>query len=430
MASQTPYRYRFRFISPLTFLVYMLLAIVLLVAVPGGGILKIIVALLIASNALLRAANQIVPWQYACGISLSDGMYKSFTIKRAPFGWRRISHSVKGFIRLFAIPSRGHLMLAFERATHEYFHASELEKRFTSTNSGDILWLTTPMVTDKTFPQRFVDYMENHNISTDLPPSPTILADVNIPQAYAAYIAETRQPLHRVVAQRLHQSFIIGLWLIGYNQFPDETDRSNAVNCYRFPAEQTTAAIGMVLVLGMISILSGLLSLLFEDSRNLTMSISLLALIVMVGPLIWLVFYSFNRQTGIILREKYCNVLFPLQYFNRNIPLEEIGIVEVVNIDRVGLEWLKPRRVAPGDDPRPPRRILLQSHSVENTKDCVEQIANQRVTHESMALQKPLQREIRRRAIVRRILLLFLFPSIGFILIVLIYRIAFALSAL
>lgn len=155
------------------------------------------------------------------------------------------------------------------------------------------------------------------------------------------------------------------------------------------------------------------------------LSIRLLTLMTVAGPLVWLMLNMLQQRTGIKLTEQAIALHYPLPWFDRQIEYPQIAISVMINANQLAVIWLKPRRTAPGDDPLPPRPVLLISTPVNQAKQCQQQL-EQLCPDQASWTPTIVQRMVRQRRWLRRGLGCLLTPIVSFGAIFLIARIIMA----
>jgi hypothetical protein len=101
----------------------------------------------------------------------------------------------------------------------------------------------------------------------------------------------------------------------------------------------------------------------------------------------------------------------------------------VLENDAIALIWLKPRKIAPGDEQRPPKARLLTSASIRDAARClaaIEAKTEQNTIpseYNDWTVEQHIYRRRNRRAIFRRFLLLVVLPAISFILFLIVIQI-------
>ncbi len=211
------------------------------------------------------------------------------------------------------------------------------------------------------------------------------------------------------------------LALLGYNAPSD-------AKMYRPYIENTTSARWMTLGGVGLAGVGTPMALLAGLERGWVLTALLLPLILASGPAVWWLLYSFKRQAGILLGEDTLYLYQPVRYFNRTIPYHQIVACSVVN-GTVAIIWLKERPTSIGDDPRPPKLVVLRSIELEHAEDCYAALQGYLTPHIGWQ-PKNAEKRIKRRAILRRLLFYAIFPVISAICVWISIRVVFSLLAL
>lgn len=166
-------------------------------------------------------------------------------------------------------------------------------------------------------------------------------------------------------------------------------------------------------------------------SPGLVISVRVLGLISMSGPLLWLAAQIFYEKARVVLKRKSVVLHQPLRYFDREIPYHQIAIFTVED-DNLALIWHKPRRVAPGDELRPPKPRLITSVALQDAKGCgvalgqaLEGVDQPEIYHEWTT--SDILRQKRRRALFRRLTLFTILPFVCLFFMIVAARFIFAL---
>lgn len=195
------------------------------------------------------------------------------------------------------------------------------------------------------------------------------------------------------------------------------------------PYPENTLAARIIIVVGIVAaIVATAIAVITNADRGWVLSAILMPLIFISGPLVWLMLTMLNQHSGIQLSEDNLLLKYPLGYFNRTIPYNQIGTAKELQ-GTIALIWLKPRPTAIGDEPRPPKVILLRSVEVQDAKVCGDALQTHLTIHPDWQPRDAASR-VRRRAIIRRLLLFVTFPMLSLITVLTVLQIVFAFQVL
>ncbi len=400
--------YRFRLITPISLVSYIVLAVTILTFLPTRS--RWVLGCGLIFYAVARMANRFIQPRFASGIRLYP---QGFVIQRGPFGLRKRYCSYTGFLRILATPANGRLMFAFQANLFEAHPLSSFQRLFPTPQPLDeIIWLPTPPIHH---PQQMIESFLEKAQAADIE-APHDIDLMPLLKNHLQYITwkQLREGLQVLLA--------LPIWLIGYNP-GDMASKENKI--YRYPVPSTSSAtwltLGGLLVAGLGSIILDMLG----ASRGLVISMRILPLVVISGPAIWLLIQIFFKQAAVILQEQQLELRQPIRYFDRVMPYDQIGTHAIVDGDTLALIWLKPRRTPPGEEPRPPKPRLLTSVIIKNAQDCGQLLAERVQDIDDWTPEVVFKRK-RRRAVRRRLLLFLVSPLISFILILLTIRLIFS----
>lgn len=191
---------------------------------------------------------------------------------------------------------------------------------------------------------------------------------------------------------------------------------------YPPPHQSTQAALGIILVGVGIVIFGGVALDSAGVAQEWVLSVRLLTVMTMVGPLVWLFLNFLKQRTGIWLTEHHIELRYPVRWFDRKIGFSQIAISAMINTEQVAIIWLKPRRTAPGDEPLPPRPRLLISTAIGQAQQCQQELT-QRCHPLNPWTPDTVQQMARQRRWLRRSLGCLVTPIFSFGMILLIVQI-------
>lgn len=203
---------------------------------------------------------------------------------------------------------------------------------------------------------------------------------------------------------------------------------SSDAQVFRPYVENTAPARWITLGAVVIATTGTVASILSGAERGWVLSFLLLPLILGSGPAIWWLLYRLEQRAGVVVGVNALMVQQPIRYFSRVVPYEQIGACSVVN-GTLAIIWLKGRPTAIGDEPRPPKIVLLRSIEVEAIQDCYAQVSAHLSPHPDWTAKDATIR-ISRRAVWRRVLFYTGVPIVGFLTILIMVRIVFSVLAL
>lgn len=420
------HRFRLQLISPFTVVIYCIAGVVLLALPPQNNLFKLLIGLTFITVALLRSSNRILPWSQTSYVQLHPNQLE---IRRAPFGLHRTSYSYRGFLRVFALPASAQLILVFDKSHYKRQVGSTLAMQTPTEETilNEFVWVALPRPYQYTqFTTMLLQVIEE---STVYKQANAQLHAVDVNEVLPLYMRAVQRSLPHKIWQQMLGLLRIARWSMGYNNIMTVA-LSQQAQVHRYPRQGTRSAIILCGISLTITAVSGVATQINEDNYDIWLSISILGALALSGPLVWLLLYTFSRQSGMIITPTASVMKQPLRFFDRRIPHAQLGGVSEVDIDKIALIWLKPRRQTQGDKQFPPRPTLLVSTSLESADACLTQILqlskNQAMT---WSTQEIISRK-KRRTLVRRILLFLALPPFTFILILIIYRIYFALMML
>lgn len=402
--------YRFRLINATTFVVYLFFGIGIMTTLPmqsrwllGPGIIIF---------ALLRAMNYFVREKNASGIWLRP---HGFVIQRGPFGMRRRFFAYSGFLRILIIPVSGRLVFAFRHRDLQTRPLSSFQRLFDLPQPFDgITWLLTPPVQQ---PNQMIEAFLDHAQAAQT----NVLDDsIELMPAFEQYLQQFHR-WWRPLRENLHLGLAFFIWLTGYNPDDQFNDRT-----FHYPPQSTRLALILVFVAILVAAPGSLLLDMVGAADGLVNILRVVPLLMVSGPTVWLIIQLFFQQAGIVLKNDVLTLRQPIRYFDRTIPYTEIGAYAILDNDALGLIRLKPSRIAPGDEPRPPRPQLLTSVTIQNIQACVAYLDSIVETCADWTTDDVIKRK-RRRALQRRLLLFLVSPLISFILILMAIRFAFTI---
>lgn len=201
---------------------------------------------------------------------------------------------------------------------------------------------------------------------------------------------------------------------------------------FRYPSQAQAAAWILILLSFGIASIGSLILQVLGAKDALVVSVRLLAFACMWGPILWLILQSLYRRCYVALSPSHVFLRQPMWLFSRKIPYQEIAVFTVLDNAKIALIWLKPRRVAPGDEARPPSPKLIVGPPIENVQACVVLLQEQWQNIELAAQDRHWQvndiyRRKQRRAILRRLALFILTPFVCLFMMLLVARTIFAL---
>lgn len=194
---------------------------------------------------------------------------------------------------------------------------------------------------------------------------------------------------------------------------------------FRPPHQSTQAAMGIMLAGIGVATLGSVILDLAGVGQEWVLTVRLLALMTLAGPLVWLFLNLLQQRTGVWLNENHIQLRYPLRWFDRKIDFSQIAISAMINREQVALIWLKPRRTAPGDEPLPPRSRLLISTAIGQAQQCQQELAQRYPTLHSWT-PDTVQQMARQRRWLRRSLGCLATPFVSFVMILVIVQIVIA----
>lgn len=194
---------------------------------------------------------------------------------------------------------------------------------------------------------------------------------------------------------------------------------------FRPPHQSTQAAMGIMLAGIGVATLGSVILDLAGVGQEWVLTVRLLALMTLAGPLVWLFLNLLQQRTGVWLTEQHIILRYPLRWFDRQIDFSQIAISAMIKGEQVALIWLKPRRTAPGDEPLPPRPRLLISTTLGQAQQCQQELAQRCQPHQPWT-PDAVQQMARQRRWLRRSLGCLATPLISFVLILVVVQIIMA----
>lgn len=389
---------------------------------PQGNLGKLSFGAVFVIFGLLSLLSPMMREPYANGIRLERN---GFTVQRGLLGLLKQSYSYAGFLRILELPTQKKLILVFAKPYLEIHSTSSITQSYKSlSNAADdtpLVWLVLPTVNNHKFTEHFTSNIQNDEKYQQTAKQ---LPEIDVLKAYQAQL---RQPLYQL-RQRFQiplQDFVLTLKQLatlfgGIN--PAHVTQIDHKDVFPAIRQQTRPAILLVLIGIFIATLGSLVVDVLGATSTLVQSIRLLALIWLSGPMVWLIFEYYKQQARVILAETALQLHQPFQIFNRTIPYRQIMLPTALENGAMALIWLKPRKIAPGDDPRPPKARLLMSLPIEDTAICLAKVVEKTqqnvipLEYQDWTVEKHIYRRRNRRAIFRRFLLLVVLPAISFIL--------------
>jgi hypothetical protein len=417
--------YRFRITS--SPLIILILGCGLILISPQENLGKITFGAVLIISGLLSLFSPLMRERYANGIRLENN---GFTIQRGILGLLKQSYSYAGFLRVFELPTKRELVLVFAKPYMKIGSMASVIQSSETTSidpEASLVWLVLPSIGDSNFVPHFL-----HNVEKDEGYQKTAsqLPDIDVRKAYQAQLG---QPL-RQMQRRLQMPFVDFLSIIrtlgtsfGIINTPISANPDEAI----FPAikQQTQPAIILLFVGLFIATIGSIIADTSGASTSLVRSIQLLALIWLSGPLAWLIFEFYKQQARVILDERTIQFHQPFRLFNRTIPYRHIMLPTALENDAIAFIWLKPRKIAPGDEQRPPKARLLTSVPIQGIARCLAAIEKKTEQnsipseYDDWTVEQHIYRRRSRRAIFRRFLLLVVLPAISFILFLIVIKI-------
>ncbi|MCB9436081.1 MAG: hypothetical protein H6673_03700 [Anaerolineales bacterium] len=194
---------------------------------------------------------------------------------------------------------------------------------------------------------------------------------------------------------------------------------------FRPPRQSTQAAMGIILAGIGVTTLGATALDLAGVAQEWVLSVRLLALMTLTGPIVWLLLNLLQQRAGVKLAEQIIELRYPLRWFDQQIDFTQIAISVMISTEQVALVWLKPRRTAPGDEPLPPRPRLLISATIGQAQQCQQELSQRCHPHPTWT-PDTVQKMARQRRWLRRSLGCLATPIVGFVLVLLIVQIVMA----